>query len=147
MATAIAKEPNSVEVNTPEFIRRINDDYKSKISHTFILFGNINDFSDNSGKRHVILKSLAQVFDDNIKGELVQSNDKLTAPINKNSSKGAIRIFASYNLSSGLEFVHETSKKQWLEALSGHYGKEVWDDIREDWKEAKPSSLDSMFGL
>lgn len=148
METAIQVE-SKIEVPNPTFIQKIIDDYKSKISHVFILYGNINDFSDNSGKRHGVLHTCAQAFDDNIKNEMGKIGDKgdraPTQP--RNSSKELVRLFATYNLSGGLEFLHETSKTQFLDALKAHYTTEVWESQRDDWKVAKPASLDSMFGL
>ncbi len=147
MATA-AVTPG-VRVDNPVFVQKIVHDYTSKISHVFILYGNINDFSDNSGKRHGVMQTLAQAFDDNIKNHLDQTTrekDRVgIAP--KNSGRELLRLFATYNLSSGLEFPHAQSKQAWLDALKAFYTPAVWDNQREDWKEAKPGSLDSMFGL
>jgi len=139
---------SGVEMPNPGFVQKIIDDYKSKISHVFILYGNINDFSDNSGKRHGVINTLAQVFDDNIKKEMSALGEKtLTATQTSTTGKEMIRLFATYNLSSGLEFLHDNSRAQWIEAIKSFYGKELWDNQREDWREAKPVSLDSMFGL
>jgi ATP-dependent 26S proteasome regulatory subunit/intein/homing endonuclease len=148
-ATAAATEPTTgIEVLNPVFVQKIIDDYKSKISHVFILYGNINDFSDNSGKRHGILSTLAQAFDDHIKNDLGKTGgEKNDRTASTKNSKETIRIFATYNLSSGLEFLHETSKQQWLEALKAFYTPAVWDNQRDDWKDGKPVSLESMFGL
>ena len=147
MATQTAAQ--AVEISNPVFVQKLIDDYKSKISHVFILYGNINDFSDNSGKRHGILHTLAQAFDDNIKRDLGktggQTDRAVSGPTTK--SREMIRIFATYNLSGGLEFLHENSKSQMLEALRGFYTAEVWEQQREDWKQLKPASLESMFGL
>lgn len=149
MATAQATT-QGIEIVNPSFVQKIIDDYKSKISHVFIVYGNINDFSDNSGKRHGILHTLAQAFDDNIKNDLGKTGDKgdrATTVAPRNSSKEMVRIFATYNLSGGLEFLHETSKTEWLNALKSFYTNEVWEAQRDDWKAGKPASLDSMFGL
>lgn len=148
MATQTAAA--AVEIKNPAFVDQLINDYKSKISHVFILYGNINDFSDNSGKRHGILHTLAQAFDTNIQRDLGKQGEKadrqVAGPSNA-KSRELIRIFATYNLSSGLEFLHENSKTQMLEALRGFYTPEVWDNQREDWKQLKPASLESMFGL
>src|SRR3954469_1810935 len=115
---ATAQAATAVEINNPVFVQKLIDDYKSKISHVFILYGNINDFSDNSGKRHGILHTLAQAFDDNIKKQLGRVGEKadrvVAGPTAK--SREMIRIFATYNLSGGLEFLHEDSKTQMLDA-------------------------------
>lgn len=137
---------NAVEVPNVGFVQKILDDYKAKISHVFILYGNINDFSDNSGKRHGIIPTLAQVCDDNVKKEMVLTRET-SSKVGAGQGREMIRIFATYNLSGGLEFPHENSKIQWLDALKSFYGNEVWDAQRDDWKEGKPVSLDSMFGL
>lgn len=144
MATAQATTQKQ-DVPNPAFLQKILDDYKAKISHVFILYGNINDFSDNSGKHHGILSALVQSFDDNIKNDL----SKLAGgpPNRAQANKGMTRIMATYNLSSGLTFLHENSKVQWLDAMKTHYKSEVWDNLREDWRNAAPASLDSMFGL
>lgn len=146
---AAAATAPGIEIINPVFVQKVIDDYKSKISHVFILYGNINDFSDNSGKRHGILHTLAQAFDDNIKSDLGKTGDKadrtIAAP--RNSGKEMLRIFATYNLSGGLEFLHESSKQAWLDALRAFYTPEVWDQQRDDWKACKPAGLDSMFGL
>ena len=147
--TQMIKEAQGVDIPNPAFVQKIYNDYKSKISHVFILYGNINDFSDNSGKRHGILYTLAQAFDDNIKKTIGKATDKnnTTSILVSNSKQEIKRIFATFNLSGGLEFLHETSKIQWLDAIKGFYTSEKWEQQRDDWKEAKPVSLDSMFGL
>lgn len=148
-AAASVTQQGAVEISNPTFVQKIIDDYKSKISHVFILYGNINDFSDNSGKRHGILHTLAQAFDDNIKHDLGKTGEKGDRTVQSANARGKemIRIFATYNLSGGLEFLHETSKQQFNDAISAFYTPEVWDAGREDWKQLKPTSLDSMFGL
>lgn len=146
MATAQAQEVTklaSVEIPNTTFIQKMIKDYQAKISHVFILHGNINDFSDNSGRRHGVLSALAQVNDDNIKGDLAKAE---SIGSKGQAGKASIRLFATYNLSGGLEFLHETSKTQWLDALKAFYPQD-WENLREDWKFAKPGSLDSMFGL
>jgi transitional endoplasmic reticulum ATPase len=146
---ATAQAATAVEINNPVFVQKLIDDYKSKISHVFILYGNINDFSDNSGKRHGILHTLAQAFDDNIKKQLGRVGEKadrvVAGPTAK--SREMIRIFATYNLSGGLEFLHEDSKTQMLDALRAFYTPQVWDEGRDDWKQLKPANKESMFGL
>ena len=147
MATA-AVTPG-VKIDNPIFVQKIIHDYTSKISHVFILYGNINDFADNSGKRHGVMQTLAQAFDDNIKNHLDQQSGEKdrTGIVPKNSGKEMARIFATYNLSGGLEFPHESSKTQWIDALKGFYTEAVWLQQREDWQNGKPATLDSMFGL
>lgn len=135
-----------VEIPNPDFVQKIIADYTSKIAHVFILYGNINDFSDNSGKRHGVLHTLAQAFDDNIKNELGKLGEKPDRAT-KSANKGFARIFATYNLSGGLEFLHESSKAQMLDALQAFYTKEVWDQQRDDLKNLKPVTLDAFFAL
>lgn len=147
--TKAAPSPKNtaVEIVNPPFVQKIIDDYKSKISHVFIVYGNINDFCDNSGKRHDILHMLGQAFDDNVKNDLGRTLDKNDRQIPSRSSKEILRIHATYNISSGLQFKHDLSRQQMLDALSAFYTKEVWDAQREDWKSLKPTTPDSMFGL
>lgn len=146
MATAQPQvQPQALEIPNPTFIQKITDDYKAKISHVFILYGNINDFSDNTGRRHGILSALAQSYDDHIKGDL-GNTEKLERITSRNTNKSLIRIFATYNLSSGLEFMHDSSRAQWLDSLKSFYQAD-WENQRDDWKAGKPVSLDSMFGL
>lgn len=147
-ATQVA---TGIEVKNPSFIQKVIDDYKSKISHVFILYGNINDYSDNSGKRNRVISTLAQAFDDNMKAELGRSEDKseriTQSKVANNSAKDMLRLFATFNLSGGLEFSHEVSKTQWLDFMKAFYTPEKWDAQRDDWKAGQPASLDSMFGL
>lgn len=139
----------AIEVPNPVFVQKIIDDYKAKISHVFILYGNINDFSDNSGKRHGILHTLAQAFDDNIKSDLGRQagEGSRVAQPTRATGREMARIFATYNLSGGLEFLHENSKTQWLDALKAFYTEAIWSNQREDWQQGKPATLESMFGL
>ena len=63
------KVKNSQEVSSstvPLFVQQINSDYGSKISHTFILHGNIYDYVDNAGNDLNIKKVLCSCYDDNI---------------------------------------------------------------------------------
>lgn len=145
MAQETKAATQGVEVPNPPFIQKMIDDYRAKISHVFILYGNINDFSDNAGKRHDILSTLAQAFDSNVKNDILRPSLGKSAA--KQESESLVRIFATYNLSGGLEFLHTTSKNQMLDFLKSFYTSEVWDQMREDWKALKPQTLDSMFGL
>lgn len=135
----------SVKIDTPSFIQKLSDDYRAKISHTFILFGNINDFCDNSGQNPEIIKMLSLAFDDNVRGESTKNKEEDRVSVDK--SKNLLRLFATYNIANGLVFKHSDSKKQWLAALEAHYGSEIWSTLREDWKNGVPASPDSMFGL
>lgn len=141
-ASTVAME--TLETTVPGFIQRINEDYKSKISHVFVVYGNINDFSDNSGKRNGVLNSLAQAFDDNIKNELLLAASERTDQVTKaGPDKGLLRILATYNLSGGLEFTHENSKKQWVDAITAFYGADIVAQWRADWH--SPVTFDSLF--
>src|SRR3954465_13986069 len=144
--TQAAAAVNAVEIKNPVFIQKLLDDYKSKVAHVFILYGNINDFSDNSGKRHGVISTLAQAFDDNIRAEMGRVTDRKAMITSPTENRSMIRIFATYNISGGLEFLQEQSKQQFLDALKAHYGADVWENQREDWKLLKPGSLESMFG-
>lgn len=149
MATATAMtqvEPTAaVRLDNPQFVQKIIDDYRSRIAHVFILYGNINDFSDNSGVRQGIIPTLAQAFDDNLKSEVGRMGVKgdRTASLVTKGKDQLVRIFATYNLSSGLHFPHETSKKQWMDAITSYYTPEIVANWREDWH--SPTTFDGFF--
>src|SRR4051812_37794113 len=113
------EQTSAIRLDNPQFVQKIIDDYRSRIAHVFILYGNINDFSDNSGVRQGIIPTLAYAFDDNMKSEVGKMGVKSdrTASIVTKGKDQMVRIFATYNLSSGLHFPHETSKKQWVDAI------------------------------
>jgi transitional endoplasmic reticulum ATPase len=139
MAVTQAQTKQLVEVPLPEFIQRITDDYKAKTSHVFILYGNVNDFSDNSGNRHDALISLARAFDDNMPKSGTTGSSEV-----KTGRKGLTKIFATYNLSSGLDFPSSKSKQDWMDCMIAFYGKKhIEEFFRPDWD--NPLSLDGLF--
>lgn len=143
MATAQAKALDTtatVEIPNPEFIQKIGTDYRSKIAHVFILHGNINDYSDNSGTPNLVIKTMEANFDDNIKKKYSSVIDKKFKSAN---SRESIRVFATYNISSGLVFSSEASKESWKGAMIAHYTAPVVDQWRADWH--APVTLDGFF--
>ena len=148
MATAQSQQTQGVEVPNPVFVQKIIDDYKSKISHVFIVYGNINDFSDNSGQRNNVLSTLATAFDDHIKSDLGKTADKSERTITTTAKgKEISRIFATFNISAGFEFLHENSKQVFLDAIKAFYGNEAWENMRDDLKTLKPATTDAFFTL
>ena len=153
MASAVKKttvtkvvSSEGVQHQVPEFIKTINDDYKSKIAHVFIIHGNINDYCDNSGVRQPIHKTLATAMDDNVEREMrggVVSDkggrglqDEKELKVNRRVT----RILATFNLSSGLEFAHPNSHKSWVDAMKAYYGEQV-----ENWPAGwdKPNQIEN----
>ena len=115
MATATQVQKQAL----PDFVRKINEDYASKVSHVFVVHGNISDYCDNSGRRQGIVKSMALCWDNFVIKELQAADSKIDERgLQETTSKMKLtRIMATYNLSSGLEFVHEEGKKAFKAAM------------------------------
>jgi transitional endoplasmic reticulum ATPase len=148
--TALAQtETQSNDVQKPEFLVRMNEDYRAKIAHVFVLTGNIHDFCDNSGNRHGITRTLAMEFDSFVKKDLLpgsKSDDEKSTRGLKDAAeheqqKATQSIMATYSISQGLDWAHPKSKEAWVEFLNAYYADEVaqW---REDWQ--NPSSFEAM---
>jgi ATP-dependent 26S proteasome regulatory subunit len=141
-----------VEVPKPEFLVRMNDDYRAKIAHVFVLNGNIFDFCDNSGNRHAINRTLAMEYDTNVKKDLLpgsKSDDEkgsrgLNAAQEAEFAKGTQSVLATYSMSQGLEFAHPKSKEAWIEFLQAYYGEAI-TQWREDWQ--NPGTFEGMIDI
>jgi hypothetical protein len=144
------KEKDKGQEMIPSFLRKIRDDYKSKVAHVFIIHGNIDDFSDNSGNRHDILRTMAGVYDtkfkeDSLAVDAKNMEDKGTRGLDDSKEHEAIRgtqkIMASFSLSQGLEFYHPKSREAFEEFLTSHYKDQI-KEWREDWK--NPGSMEAV---
>jgi ATP-dependent 26S proteasome regulatory subunit len=135
------------EQTMPVFLQKIMDDYKSKIAHVFIVHGNIDDFSDNSGHRYGILPTMRISFDSKFRESYdpKTGEEKETRGLDDSKEHEAVRgtqkIMAYFSLSQGLEFVHPKSREAWEEFLTSHYKEQV-KEWRDDWK--NPSSLEAV---
>jgi transitional endoplasmic reticulum ATPase len=128
---ALVKNETTVSVLNPPYVEKLLQEYRSRVAHVFILYGNTNDFSDNSGVRNTTVDSLRAACDDNSRENLgagVNPADKTS----KTGKKGRplTRICATYNLSTGLKFKEEKSKQLWIDAMTAHYGK---DEVTNNW--------------
>jgi ATP-dependent 26S proteasome regulatory subunit len=132
----------------PEFLNKVNEDYRSKVAHVFLLYGNINDFCDNSGQRHGLPRLMALAYDTRVQEELAPEAEKDTKSRGLEDAaeavitKGTQRVLATYSLATGLEFPSPKSKQDWVSFLESFYGKEQIKEWREDWQ--NPSNLDGM---
>jgi hypothetical protein len=112
------------EQTMPVFLQKIMDDYKSKIAHVFIVHGNIDDFSDNSGHRYGILPTMRISFDSKFRESYdpKTGEEKETRGLDDSKEHEAVRgtqkIMAYFSLSQGLEFVHPKSREAWEEFLT-----------------------------
>jgi ATP-dependent 26S proteasome regulatory subunit len=91
----------------PDFITAINNDYRSQISHVFLLHGNIYDFVENTGSDSLIEKVFCGVSDDEFIKDAIEADldrkDRGVSAANTGPSH-VRRILATYNMSQGLEF-------------------------------------------
>jgi ATP-dependent 26S proteasome regulatory subunit len=97
----------------PDFITKMNNDYKSQFSHLFILDGNIHDFCDSSGDM-TVTKLLRSFYDDAMqelaKEQMVRNGTDSEIEFDNSKTKAkAKRILVSYNLSQGLQYTTEES--------------------------------------
>jgi ATP-dependent 26S proteasome regulatory subunit len=121
------KVKNSQEVSSstvPLFVQQINSDYGSKISHTFILHGNIYDYVDNGGNDLNIKTVLSSCYDDNVitlnsrgiksvKKEVVEPG--LQSSLLPRSEKTRIIVF--FNSALGTEIPNSKSFEIWKKAI------------------------------
>jgi ATP-dependent 26S proteasome regulatory subunit len=150
MATATQPKSNALEVPNPEFVEKILQDYRAKVAHVFVVSGNVNDFSDDSGTRSNVLFALVSAFDDNVRNTIqLEANEKGRPGLQANptvKTRELIRVCAAYNLSTGLEFFHESSKNMWMDAIRSHYGaQEVDNNWPANWH--SPVEPGDMFAV
>lgn len=98
----------------PDFIKSINNDYRSQIAHMFILHGNVYDFCDNAGKDLTIKQVFSLTYDDAFQKDASEEAqlDKKEAGLQTGGTTAAkiTRVLATYNMSNGLEFPHPRSQ-------------------------------------
>jgi transitional endoplasmic reticulum ATPase len=121
-----------VESKQPDFVRAISQDYKSQISHVFILHGNVYDFCDNSGKDLTVQQAFNTAYDDAFQKDISEyaAKDKVDIGISDDTGKTAAkitRIMATYNISRGLEFPHPASLKAIQSLMAEKLGELVND--------------------
>lgn len=91
--------------------------YQLKLSHVFILVGNVNDFIDLSGNRRSVLHCLNGFYDINVFNDLRSKDQQFFA-----ANPKVNWIVGTYQLSNGLQFAHERSREIWsqVDASSGN---------------------------
>lgn len=137
-----AKEP-------PAFLRNILNDYVSRVSHVFILHGEIYDFVDNSGYDQKLRELLSVHLDDN-KQKALNPNYKEESSVT-GLNQGAVgpkthRMVAFYNSSSGLTFSDPNSRIRWVETMKMHLAPEIEVSGGEN-AFFNPSSLEGVIHL
>jgi ATP-dependent 26S proteasome regulatory subunit len=125
----MAKATQIVSKKLPEFVQAINNDYKSQISHTFILHGNIYDFIDNESANSSIKDILAAAYDDNISKQVSTTVNASSLNSSNNTSSDKTRIMAYYNISQGLKFPNLNSYVLWKMAHHSILGDNLDEDM------------------
>ena len=121
LANVTVKEETDLEVvaqaPAPFFIRRIQEDRKAGITHTFLVAGNISDYVDTTGSGAEIRMLLTFRFD------TVWSNKQMEARYQNLGKKWkapispADQVFAYYSIPDGLVFPDPDSKKLWVNQI------------------------------
>src|SRR4051812_31477627 len=68
--TAIVPNPVTT-IPLPGWLQKVRSDYSSKVAHVFILHGNIHDFPDNTGNNQPVWRTMASIFDTNIRVDML----------------------------------------------------------------------------
>ncbi len=126
----MALTPKAVpqEIDLPDFIQAINNDYKSQLAHVFLLHGNIYDFCDNSGKDQTVKQMFISAFDDNFQKSLVGENSDRVDLKGENVSSKTTRILVTYNLSQGLDYPNPQSFEMMKSAMKASLGDDAVND-------------------
>lgn len=124
----------------PSFIQTFFDSYRAKEAHVFILYGNVNDFPNNSGRRGDLRRALALSCD--TPSMLVEcKNEEQKNEVNKLQ-----RILAYYTMANGLEFASTGSNNLWRQIMKQYLKDQgVADNALEDTIKdlEKPVNLES----
>jgi SpoVK/Ycf46/Vps4 family AAA+-type ATPase len=110
----------------------MNNDYRSQISHLFLLHGNIYDYCDNSGRDLTIKQIFSTEYDDGFqKDAAAASLDQKDAGLQEAGSKEVkvTRVLATYNMSQGLEFPYPKSYEAVKQMLASKLGEKVTDQF------------------
>lgn len=108
------------------FVQQIVEDKKSRIAHTFVVHGNVNDYSDNSGMRGLIHNTFSLAFDtycQKAQAEVAKANGQATTKV-----EGKPKVMAFFTVNGGLEFAHDTGEKLWQNMMKEFYPKEIAAD-------------------
>lgn len=139
--------PTGGKTPVPDWLKKINEDYKAKVAHVFVVYGNVFDFTDNTGNRNPIVRTMGTIYDTNIQNDLGGEEDKsgrgLRSQSESESSKTVEKVMCKYTVSQGLEFLHPKSREMFEQFLVSYYGQDAIDNSwRDDWK--TPMNLDGL---
>lgn len=98
-----------VKSEHPAFIENFFLSYQAKEAHTFVFYGNINDFPNNSGSRGDLRRTLALACDTPTMLSAVPKEDVEK----KNKINTVRRILAYYTVANGLEFASAEGNTEW----------------------------------
>lgn len=121
----------STGIAVPEFLTRIERDFNSRVAHVFVVYGNVNDYSDNSPSSHRGPgEAIALLNDNNLRR---QAN---TAPLVAQGNRQPVNaVAAQYNLTLGLTFFHADSKKSFEEFIKKYVPAEELKKWPDSWIE------------
>lgn len=126
----------------PAFLTQVHTEYTSKIAHTFILYGNINDFIDNSGHPESPVQAINSFADDGL-----AKKNRMSGPDRGLQNSGAtstvIKAVASYDIAAGMTFASPESHNHFVTIMTKFYGEKEVEEWRADWKQ--PVSPDAFF--
>jgi SpoVK/Ycf46/Vps4 family AAA+-type ATPase len=126
----------------PVFLEQVHAEYKSKIAHTFIMHGNINDFIDNSGHPQSPIEAINSFVDD-AAGNKSRGPSHDRGLQNVGASAQIIKAVASFDIATGMTFANTVSHEHFVDIMTKHYGAKEIEDWRADWK--YPVSIDAFF--
>lgn len=137
LATKTAVQKQTV----PDFIQKIQADYKGQISHTFILHGNIYDFCDNGTGDLGIQAVLASCFDSNIQTALSNKPQDEGDSGLTTGDKAApnARIVAFYN-GRELDFPSQASEEQFVQAFQSVLSEDEIEKLGPDFQKCTRST-------
>jgi AAA+ superfamily predicted ATPase len=133
----------------PAWLQKVRDDYASKVAHVFVLYGNVHDFPDNTGVNQPLWRTMASVFDTNVRADLLggaEDEEKRTGRGIQDAASGSAetdKIMCRFTRSQGLEFIHPRSREMFEQFLTAAYGTEVIQETwRDDWRQ--PVGIDGL---
>jgi hypothetical protein len=128
-AETVEKQPPQGMTAYPDFIREIDDIYRSNRSHVFILHGSVNDYPDNRGVQGSLEMTLSAKYDYFRMAQMC-AQEGMPVPDNPSKFGKPVPIVCKYSIANGMEFATSDSAKMFLTVLKTEKKFEAYDEAR-----------------
>ena len=142
-----------MKTDTPGWIDEIHRQYRSRVAHSFIVHGNVNDYMDDTGLQSDVHSSLACAFDSAVQDKFFSASGQ-RAP---RSASGRKSVFATFGPSKGLHFASPESQQEWERIMVAVYDQEIkandnilsqlWEQYQANAAGMRPMALNDTLGL